>query len=45
MAVGHENPARDLVTNHEYPIPPLIIWLLVHSVPQNVPLPLALDEV
>ena len=28
-----------------YPIPPLISWLFVQSVPQSVPVPVALDEV
>lgn len=33
------------MTNHEYPIPPLISWLFAQSVPQSVPVPVALDEV
>jgi hypothetical protein len=45
MAVGQLNPALALFTNHEYPTPPLTIWLLVQLVPQRVPVPLVFDDV
>ena len=43
-AVGQLKPADDRITNHEYPMPPLMSWLDVQPVPHNVPLPLTLDE-
>jgi hypothetical protein len=43
--VAQDHPALDLITNHEYPIPPLISWLFVQLVPQIVPVAVTLDDV
>jgi hypothetical protein len=42
--VGQDHPADDRITNHEYPIPPLICWLVVQDVPQRVPVAFTVDE-